>query len=299
MVGMLPNPSDIQYFIEIAKTLNLTRASEQIGIQQPSLTSAMKRLEQAVGKLLFTRSPRGVSLTKAGCDFLQYAQQLLFEWKKLKLNIERTYEEVAGRFSLGCHPSVAQYSLPCFMSKLLLKYEKLEIQLVHGLSREITQGVLNKKMDIGIVVNPVAHPELIIRKIYNDEVKFWTRKNKTPLQEARSGSGVLIFNPEFLQAENLLRQAKKFQIKFKRVLESVNFEVITELISSGCGFGILPSTVALQWEQRGLKEIENTPKLRDQISLIYRVENREIKAIQTIAHTIEGTFAGKEKLSNS
>lgn len=63
---MLASPHDLTYFIELSGTLNFSRASERIGISQPSLSAAIKRLEHAIGTPLFLRGKNGVTLTPAG-----------------------------------------------------------------------------------------------------------------------------------------------------------------------------------------------------------------------------------------
>lgn len=60
------SPQEIRYFVEIAGTLNFSRAAERLGVSQPTLTHAMNRLESDLGIRLFHRSKQGVQLTTAG-----------------------------------------------------------------------------------------------------------------------------------------------------------------------------------------------------------------------------------------
>ena len=62
---MVPSAAELEYFLEVSSTLNLSRASERLGISQPSLSLAIKRLEQSVGTELFIRHKHGVTLTQA------------------------------------------------------------------------------------------------------------------------------------------------------------------------------------------------------------------------------------------
>lgn len=63
---MIPSVAELTYFLEVSNSLNLSRASERLGISQPSLSLAIKRLEQTIGTSLFLRHKHGVSLTQAG-----------------------------------------------------------------------------------------------------------------------------------------------------------------------------------------------------------------------------------------
>jgi len=61
---MLPSAAELEYFLEVANTLNLSRASERLGLSQPSLSLAIKRLELSIGTQLFIRHKQGVTLTQ-------------------------------------------------------------------------------------------------------------------------------------------------------------------------------------------------------------------------------------------
>src|SRR6187399_1079372 len=108
---MLPSSSEIKYFLEVSTALNISRAAERLGISQPSLSLAIRRLEDTIGTDLLVRSKSGVKLTKAGERFALQARSLIEEWDKLKGSIHESEEKVSGRFIIGCHASVALYSL--------------------------------------------------------------------------------------------------------------------------------------------------------------------------------------------
>ena len=165
---MLPSSSDLTYFLEIAHQGNLTHAANHLGVSQPSLTLAMQRLEQSVGTKLFIRSRQGVRLTKAGDQLLLQARKLMSQWEELRQTAMDSVNEIKGRFTLGCHPSVARYSLPLFLPGLLAAHTELEISLEHDLSRNITHKVLNLDIDLGIVVNPTPHPDLVMKSLAED-----------------------------------------------------------------------------------------------------------------------------------
>ncbi|OGQ16944.1 MAG: hypothetical protein A3B70_01540 [Deltaproteobacteria bacterium RIFCSPHIGHO2_02_FULL_40_11] len=287
---MLPQPQDLKYFIEVSKTLNLTRASERLGITQPSLTLAIQRLEHAVGAPLLIRSKKGVVLTQAGQILFTQAQTLTDAWEKLKEKTLRSYMDVAGQYTIGCHPSVALYSLPHFMGDLLENYPHLEIKCIHDLSRKITEGVINYQISVGIVINPIPHPDLVIQKLSTDVVTFWKGEGNKKIQNPYSGEGILICDPDLIQTQALLKKMKKTKIKYKTLLSSSNLEVITELVTKGSGFGIIPKRVATRSSQIKLQKIKTAPSFHDDICVIYRVENKNIPAIQMISKKIKNAY---------
>src|SRR3990167_8816805 len=108
---MLPSAAELEYFLEVSSTLNLSRASERLGISQPSLSLAVKRLEQSVGNSLFVRHKQGVTLTQAGKQLVLHARQLLQYWENTKSQALASQQEVQGYFTLGCHATIAIYML--------------------------------------------------------------------------------------------------------------------------------------------------------------------------------------------
>lgn len=284
---MFPSPSDLIYFIEVAKLSNLSRASESLGISQPSLTLSMYRIEKAVGTPILVRHKRGVSLTVAGKQLLAQARQLLDQWDLIKSKTLASIHDIQGCFTIGCHPSVASYALPFFLGDLIKKHGSLEIKLHHDLSRKIVEQIINLKIDIGIAVNPCKHPNLIIKKLATDNIMLWHQSSKDKIQDLYSGHAVILCDPDLIQTQAILKALDKKKIKYGRLIFSNNLEVIADLTKAGCGIGILPGNVAIT---RHLTCIPKSPIYQDEICLLYRGENRDVKAIQIINDAIKTAF---------
>ncbi len=281
---MLPSSHDLTYFLEIAQHSSLTSAATRLGISQPSLTLAMQRLEQSVGTSLFIRTRQGVKLTKAGERLLIETRQLIGRWEEVKQQAVGAMNEVRGRFILGMHASVARYSLPLFLPALMTEHPDLELALHHDLSRNITQKVLELAIDIAIVINPVPHPDLVMRPLGKDQLTLWTNRKM-------KHEDVLICEPSLLQTQSILSKLKRQGMNFRRVIETSNLEVIAAMVESGCGVGILPTRVA-RAQSPSLQPLKGAPHFADEIFLIYRMENKPVRAIQAISKAIQEGFVG-------
>jgi DNA-binding transcriptional LysR family regulator len=279
----LPSPSELQYFLEVAQTSNLSRAAERLGISQPALSLAMQRLEHSFGVPLLIRGKTGVKLTHAGQKLVHQARVLIHEWEKVRGVALRDHSEVSGTFVLGCHPSVAIYSLPEILPGLMRSHPGLEIKLVHDLSRKITEEVISFKVDFGIVVNPVPHPDLVIHELCRDEVSFWCAPG--------ADRDVLVYDPDLVQSQSVLKQAARKGIRFERMIPSSNLEVVAALAASGTGVGLLPSRVARRTKSTKLQPLPgDPPSFSDQVTLIYRADAQKSKASKVIAQAIGKAF---------
>ena len=277
---MLPNANDLTFFIEVANTGNLSRAAERLGVSQPALSQAMKRLEESFESQLLLRSKSGVVLTKAGEKLNHEARALLEYWLNLKEESMKDEEQVRGIYRLGIHSSVALYTLPAFGAEVLQQFPSLELRLEHDLSRKITESVISFKLDFGIVVNPVEHPDLIIKELFKDEVAFYCAKKIS--EENRS---VLISEPDLLQTQELLSKVKTKNKEFLRTVTSSNLEVIKSMVLSGTGVGILPGRVVGK-EASKVDVLAGFPKFKDRICLVFRHDLQKSKAARSLGNAI-------------
>jgi DNA-binding transcriptional LysR family regulator len=283
---MIPSASDLQYFIEVTQTLNLSRAAERLGIRQPSLSLALQRLEDSIGCTLLIRTKKGVQLTDEGHVFLGQAQQLLALWQDLRQKTNNHQQEVKGILRLGCHVSVALYSLPFLLKDFLALHKNIEFNLEHDLSRKITEAIISMRLDLGIVVNPVRHPDLVIIKLCEDDVCFWQQeKINKDLQS------LLIYDSNLIQSQELLRKSSTLNYRFNRFVKTTSLELARELASQGAGVAILPTRVA---SSSKLKRIKNLPCFKDEICLVYRHERKTSKSIQALSEQLKKTLKNTE-----
>jgi DNA-binding transcriptional LysR family regulator len=294
-----PNFSDIVYFHEIAQVLNMSRAAQRLGIAQPSLSVAVKRLEEAVGVPLLVRGRTGVQLTKAGENFASRSRSLLNDWQRLASETRQQQEGIGGSYVIGCHPSVATYTLPTFLPEVCAKYPEIQISLIHTQSRRIVEQVVSHQIDFGLVVTPTAHPDLVMKRLCGDEVCFWRRKNPTPNQDYRSDSAVLLRDIEMAQADSLDDKIRKKGIRFRRTITSSNLEVLATLVYEGCGIGILPTRVARRISEYDLEPILDLPRFRDEVYLIYRPEMQRSRSSKLLISLISGNVKVPERTVES
>ncbi len=278
----LPNPNEIEYFLEVAQTQNMSRAAERLGIRQPTLSVALAKLEHSLGVQLMTRTKRGVFLTESGRVFLAKAQDLMQSWNQLKQQTQNQADELKGHVRLGCHVSVALYTLPSMLPAVLKEFPNLEFAVEHDFSRKITESVISLNLDIGIVVNPVQHPDLVIKRLCRDEVSYWKS------EKILSGNeNILIADHHLNQTQMLLKKSKTC---FERFVTTSSLELARDLAIQGAGVAILPGRVVQSHPKHGLKRVQSMPTFQDEICLIYRAERRNSRTIQVLGTKILEVF---------
>ena len=283
---MLPSSQDLSFFIEMAKTLNLSRSSERIGITQSALSQSLKRLETNIGIPLFIRTKTGLKLTKAGSKLLQKSHHLLGTWENLKNDVILDSKILRGRYTFGMHEAVALYSLSSFLPQLMTLYPELEFSFIHEPSRSLTEKVISFNLDFALVVNPIKHPDLIIKEICTDFFTLWISPNLSK----KNNDLPLIYTPDLIQAQTIKKGLEKSPFPFKRSILSSSIEVVRKCTMEKVGIGILPTRIAgLDLpKSEALKVYDpRAPKFKDKICLVYRYDTQNIPAIKTLSQSLK------------
>lgn len=275
---MIPQYSDLQYFLKACETLNVSRASERLGLAQSTVSQALQRLEDSVGSKLFIRRKNGLELTRAGETLKLRAEALMDSWKAIVQEAGSLDETPQGHYSIGAHTSVATYTFSKFLPQLLKEHKALRFSLMPSSSGEVLEAVVSSRIDFGFVVNPKPHPDLVIKHLAEDRYTFWR-------SSPRQNEDVLILNPR-VGANDLLFSKSRNKFQFARTIEAESFELIAQLVASGAGVGLLPERVA---KLSGLSEVDKTLSVKDSLFLCYRRDRQRGAGSKVIIDAILNT----------
>lgn len=278
---MLPSSTDLQYFIELYKIENISRAAERLGITQPSLSLSLKRLEEALGVKLFMRSKSGAKATKEADLLAKDVEKLLGDWARVGEKAKDATSLVKGNIKIGCHSSVALYAVKPWIKTLMSKYSELELSFEHDLSRKVVEQVVSFKLDMALVINPVSHPDLVILPLLKDEVTLRKLKGK------KVDESTLIYDPALTQVQTILQNLKKKKIEFKRHITTPNLEFVEQMTSMGLGIGVLPGKVC----KSPMEDFNSSIKpFKDQLSLVYRMDIPKTQSFEVVVASIKESF---------
>lgn len=274
------HPEDLRYFKAISLTSNMTRASERLGVTQPTLTHAMRRLEAALGCTLLIRSKSGVRLTKAGTKLLELSDDLEKGWSRIRNLVSDEITLVEGTYTIGCHPSLGLSTIHRFIGALLKDHPRLNIRLQHSLSREISEAIMSNRMDLGIIANPVKHGGLVFHELCKERFALWK-------SSSLKNHDVLIYDPDLVQAQKVVEGCTKKGLTFRRHLHSSSLELTAKLTSEGAGVGILPERVLAELSSHSCQIVAGAPIVKDSICVVYKKENQTTEASSVILKAIQ------------
>jgi len=268
--------SDIINFVETSTCTTIIQGAKKLEISQPALSESLKRLESDLGFLLFYRSRSGIQLTPGGKVFLVKAQKAIQSLSELDINQDKDTVFAGRTITVGCHPTVAQYSIPKALAYLKSKAPDYKIDLRHDLSRNIQAEIQRGHIDIGIVINATEVPDLVIQHLATDVVGVWSAKGGEDYD-------TIICNQNLFQTQSIL---KKWKDKPKKIINTDSLELICRLADEKIGFAILPAR-AVQLTGINLKQQTQLPIFKDEISLVYRPEFGKAPAEKITAEALK------------
>lgn len=225
-----PFKNDIHGLLACVKYKNISKASERVGMTQASLSKLIVRIEDGVGFKIFDRLPSGIRLTNEGQALVEGLEKLNLYWKNDILDANFLSESQNINLSFGCHKSVASDNFSKFVPTIVNK--NITINFIFEKSVEVTRLVSNKVIDLGLVINPIKNPDLIVKTIKTEFVGIWGKVDAPNLYH----------NPELFMGERILKS-----VKDKNLIPIPDYEIIAELVKNNNLSGLLPSTVAQKY----------------------------------------------------
>ena len=149
----------LRYFAAVAETGHMTRAAEQLGIQQPPLSQQIKALERQLGLQLFKRHPRGVTLTDAGRQFQVEAQRMLGHMAALEARMQRVAQGEEGVLAVGFTSSAAAHAfVPQALRAFRHARPRVQLQIGEHNAAGLTEAIAAGRMHCGLLRVPVDRP---------------------------------------------------------------------------------------------------------------------------------------------
>ncbi|MBO7748559.1 LysR family transcriptional regulator [Paenibacillus sp. MWE-103] len=152
-------------FLHTAKAGNLTKAAQELHVTQPSVSYAVKQLEEGLGVKLFDRLSKGVVLTPEGADLLQFVEQSLSLLEAGERKMAALSRHAAGELRIGSSGPIIKHLLLPPLDDLRAEFPDIEIRLYQGKTAEIAAWLKENRIDIGIVHLPVTDPALDVRPL--------------------------------------------------------------------------------------------------------------------------------------
>lgn len=247
----------LRYFLAVAETGHITRAAEQLGLQQPPLSQQIRALELQLGLALFKRHPKGVTLTDAGRHLQAEARRLVDGMDLLTERMQRMAAGKRGALSIGFTSSAAAHAFtPGVLRACRSEYPEVELQISENNAAELTEALTAHKLHFGFLRLPVARPAglafetllvepmVLVLPIDHPLTRRYPPKQAVPLEALRDESLILVrrSGAPGLYA-NLLARLEQRGVPVRVVAEVARMMSNVNLVAAGAGISIVPASM--------------------------------------------------------
>lgn len=262
----------LRYFIAVLEAGSLSRAAGALYVAQPALTAQIKKLESELGVQLFERSHAGVTPTSAGLRLYDDARRLLSDADAMRERIQRLPQGPEGSVTLAIPFLLASLLMGPVLAALKESHPRVRVFVLDGLSLTVCKAVLERRADVGILVDTPPLEGLRCRPMAQEGMYFCgrdtdghvarllraapagRRRSATKADAGAVASAYPLIDLADAAAQPLVLQSRRFAIRqavegaasargvpLNIVHEHDSARVIRSLYLSGAGFTFVPA----------------------------------------------------------
>lgn len=283
---------DLNVFATAARLGSITKAANALFTVQSNVTARIRILEDELGVRLFHRNHNGITLTPKGQELLPYAQRTMALLEEARETVSNQ-KEVNGILRIGSLHSTASTRLPRILKAYIVKYNKVDLAVETGTAADLTEKVLDHRIDGAFVSGPIQHNELRCIPAFVEELVM-----ATPLQyrsvEQYLAKGpipkVLVFKVGCYYRQVMERYLSKAGIDLLNEMEFGTLDGIIGCVGAGLGITMLPRSVFEQSALRKQIRIHKLPKDAGRVETLFIMHRGQVysRAMDRLLEIIAG-----------
>lgn len=295
------NLKDLEYFTELAREGSFTKVAERFHISQPTVTYAVKRLEDALGTDLIVRdrSHKTVVLTQAGRILNIHAAKIFKEIEVAENEISRSQEDI---IKLGLPPIIGNFYLRKLFPSLSERGLADRIHLVNGGSNDLYHLLIKGEIDMALLgsVYPIHDENLTDRLLIRSRFTIVVN-DRHPLAKRKSISMGDVKDEKFVLLDshyvhlNAFRKFLQFEsFEPKIIYKSKDLSILKGMIREGVGIGFLTELAKDPADGLIYLPIDNKPQLHFNVSLAQRKDPMKSNCGRQIFESICSSYGSEQ-----
>ena len=245
--------TELRYIVAVAQEKHFGRAAQRCFVSQPTLSIAIKKLEEELGLALFDRSSNEVMTTDAGQRIVVQARRVLEEADRIKLMANQEQSELEGIFKLGLIFTIAPYLLPKLILSLREMAPGMPLQLDENYTDVLKESLKRGDLDAIVVAEPFVETGLETIPLYDEPFfvivpkghAFEQLDEVTPKQLGEER--VLLLTEGNCMRDNVLASCQELASRQKiqglsNSIQGSSINTIRHMVASGLGISVMPAT---------------------------------------------------------
>lgn len=245
--------TELRYIVAVAQERHFGRAAQRCHVSQPTLSIAIKKLEEELAVSLFDRSSNEVITTDAGARIIAQARKVLDEADVIRNLANEEQNELEGAFKLGLIFTVAPYLLPKLILSLRNIAPKMPLMLEENYTTPLTDLLKHGELDAIVVGDPYHETGVETIPLYDEPFfaivpkghRFEELDAVSP--QALSDERVLLLTEGNCMRDHVLGSCTDLAARQKitgltSTLQGSSINTIRHMVASGLGISVLPAT---------------------------------------------------------
>ena len=292
--------TELRYIVAVARERHFGRAAKACFVSQPTLSVAIKKLEDELGVALFERASGDIAPTTVGERVIEQAQRVLEQAQALKEIAKQGKDPLQGALRIGVIYTIAPYLLPGVVRLLHQRSPRMPLHLRENYTHRLRELLKQGDIDAAILALPFAEPGFVIQPLYDEPFLLavprdhpWAARKSVKASELQRETMVLLgtghcFRDQVLEAAPGLTRAANAE-GMQRTFEGSSLETIRQMVASGVGITVLPSTSVPERAGKDslLRYIPFTAPVPDRrVVLVYRKSFPRKPAIEALRRAV-------------
>ncbi|MEC5217434.1 LysR family hydrogen peroxide-inducible transcriptional activator [Actimicrobium sp. GrIS 1.19] len=244
--------TELKYIVAVSREKHFGHAAESCFVAQPTLSVAIKKLEDELGVIIFERGGTEISMTPLGAQIVAQAARVLEQTAAIKEIAKQNKDPLAGPFRLGIIYTIAPYLLPTLVKTMIETVPQMPLILQEQFTVRLLEMVRQGELDAAIVALPFADQGLLTQPLYDEpfvvavpKQHAWARRKEISAEELKSETMLLLGNGHCFrdQVLEVCPEMSRFSTSgdgIARTFEGSSLETIRHMVASGIGITVLP-----------------------------------------------------------
>ncbi|KGF12002.1 hypothetical protein HMPREF1633_03520 [Tissierellia bacterium S5-A11] len=236
----------LQYFSEVAHWKSFTRASQSLHISQPSISKAIRALEERWGVQLFHRQGKTIALTDAGEVILPKVEEFLDQYYRMEADIVSPELRRQGKIVLGVAPMVGTIYLPELLRDFAAAYPYLAIELVERPTAVVEELLESGAVHCGFCIVPTINGDHETLLLPREEVHAFLHKDH-PLAakdaltiEDLATTKLITFTNETTLYRSIIRNFQAREMRPQIAIQAYEWSLLAAFADANVGVTLLP-----------------------------------------------------------
>jgi LysR family hydrogen peroxide-inducible transcriptional activator len=244
--------TELRYIVAVARERHFGRAAEACFVSQPTLSVAIKKLEEELDVKLFERGSNEVSVTPLGEEIVRQAQTVIEQAAGIKEIARRGKDPVSGPLRLGVIYTVGPYLLPDLVRQAIERMPRMPLMLQENFTAKLLDMLRTGELDAAILAEPFPDAGLATAPLYDEPFMVavpkkhpLARRKRIPADELKKETMLLLgtghcFRDHVLEVCPEYAQFSSNSDGIRKSFEGSSLETIKYMVASGMGLTVVP-----------------------------------------------------------